>query len=246
MLVEFSDPRLVAVYDTINAYEPDTQPRFVRELAAEIGASKIVDLGCGTGPIARELAGLGYEVIGVDPAPAMLAVARTRPNGDRVRWIDGGAEAIDVIGADLAIMTGHVAQFFLTDADWSDALAALRAALRTGGRLAFESRNPDARGWEGWSHGARRVVHDPVAGALEVWVETRAIEDAIVHYTIRYRFEATGERRHAPSALRFRTLAELTDSLERAGFVVERVTGDWDGRPVGPDAPELIVVARAR
>jgi SAM-dependent methyltransferase len=246
MLVEFTDPRLVAVYDTINAYEPDTQPRFVRELAAETGASTIVDLGCGTGLITRDLAGLGYAMIGVDPAPAMLAVARTRPNGDRVRWIEGGADAIDVTDADLAIMTGHVAQFFLTDESWSATLAALHGALRTGGRLAFESRNPAARAWEGWHGGARLVVHDPVAGEIETWVEGLGNTAGIVSYTIHYRFAAGGEQLRAPSALRFRTLDELRESLDQADFTVERATGDWDGRAAGPDAPELIVVARAR
>jgi hypothetical protein len=43
--------------------------------------------------------------------------------------------------------------------------------------------------------------------------------------------------------LRFRTEAELTQSLAEVGFKVERVYGDWDRRPAGPTIPELIVVA---
>ena len=46
-------------------------------------------MGCGTGVITCELAGEGYRMIGADPAPAMLNVARQRPYGDRVRWIEG-------------------------------------------------------------------------------------------------------------------------------------------------------------
>src|SRR5579884_984396 len=93
------------------------------------------------------LAAAGHGVIGVDPNRLMLDVARRGRHGDHVRWIEGGAHDIGVTGADLAIMTGHVAQFFVRDDEWSSALAALRAALRTGGRLAFETRNPGARAW---------------------------------------------------------------------------------------------------
>src|SRR5437588_1631864 len=86
-IAEFTDPRLVAIYDSLNPYLPDRQPGFYVGLAAELGAVEIVDLGCGTGLITRELARLGYRVTAVDPAPAMLDIARQRPYGDRVRWI---------------------------------------------------------------------------------------------------------------------------------------------------------------
>lgn len=69
---EFSEPRLVAVYETINDYELGTQPDFCRELATDIDAKTIVDIGCGTGLITRELARLGYRMIGVDPEAARI------------------------------------------------------------------------------------------------------------------------------------------------------------------------------
>jgi hypothetical protein len=55
-IAEFSDPRLVAIYDTVNAYSANSQPRFYSQLAAEIDARSIVDLGCGTGLISCDLA----------------------------------------------------------------------------------------------------------------------------------------------------------------------------------------------
>ena len=79
MIAEFSDPRLVAIYETVNEYELGTQPDFCRELATEIGATTIVDLGCGTGLITRELARLGYDMIGVDPVAADARLARAAP-----------------------------------------------------------------------------------------------------------------------------------------------------------------------
>lgn len=208
-----------------------------------MGATSIVDLGCGTGLITRDLARQGYQLIGVDPAPAMVDLARRSPYGDRVRWIDGDASQLGTATADLAIMTGHVAQFFLTDEHWHATLTALRAALRPGGSLAFESRNPAAREWEGWTPEAGRSVDDPTAGRVDWWPEVHDVRDGIVSYTIHYAFVATGEELVSPISLRFRTEAELTESLRDAGFTVERVYGDWDRRPTGPTTRELIVVA---
>lgn len=94
MIAEFADPRLVAVYDTVNAYAANTQHQFYSRLAAELGAVSIVDLGCGTGLITCKLARQGYRIAGIDPAPAMLEVARSRRYGDLVQWIDGDASRL--------------------------------------------------------------------------------------------------------------------------------------------------------
>jgi len=244
VLVEFTDPRLVAAYDTLNPYEADAQPGFYRALAFDLGATTIVDLGCGTGLLTRELAEHGFRMIGVDPSPEMLARARQHPRSGDITWIDGGAAAVGTPSADLAIMTGHVAQFFLTDDDWHDALVALHAALRPGGHLAFESRNPDAREWDDWTPDRRRTLHDHVAGSITTWSELHDVADGIVTYTIHYEFEDTGEHVVAPSALRFRTVTELTRGLRTTGFALEHVFGDWDRRPASPTTRELIVVAR--
>jgi SAM-dependent methyltransferase len=244
VIKEFSDPRLVAVYETLNGYELGTQPDFCRELATEIDAQAILDVGCGTGLITRELARLGYRMIGVDPAAEMLAVARTLPFADRVRWLHGDAGLVDEAEADLAIMTGHVAQFFLTDDDWHANLVALHRALRPGGLLAFESRNPDAREWERWTRATVRSVGDPEAGRIDTKTVFLGIDDDVVWFKNDFFFAATGELVVSHAKLRFRTRAELTASLTAAGFTVEHVYGDWGRRPVRTDSPELIFVAR--
>src|SRR5207249_1009866 len=75
----YTDPELVAFYDLENAWGADSDT--CRVLAKE--ARSVLDLGCGTGIAAAALVE-GRSVTGVDPAAAMLAVARDRPGGDRV------------------------------------------------------------------------------------------------------------------------------------------------------------------
>ena len=142
-LSEFSDPRLVAIYDTVNLIaEYET---FYLDLAAKLSASSIIDIGCGTGLLSCELAKRGHRLIDVEPSNAMLALARRRHCGDQVEWIAGDELRLGEVGADLAIMTGHVAQIIRDEEVWSAPLAAIRKALGPGGRVAFESRNPLAR-----------------------------------------------------------------------------------------------------
>jgi hypothetical protein len=68
----------------------------------------------------------GRHVIGVDPAPAMLVVARRQPVADRVHWVDGDASVLGSPEADLVIMSSNVAQVFLNEAEWAATLRVIR------------------------------------------------------------------------------------------------------------------------
>ena len=98
------DPRLAAVYDTENAGREDHD--FYLTLADELGAGRVVDIGCGTGVFAVDLARRGHKVIGVNPAGPMLDIARRRSAGLDIDWIDGLADDVATGAADLAVMMG--------------------------------------------------------------------------------------------------------------------------------------------
>jgi SAM-dependent methyltransferase len=242
---EFTDPRLVAVYDALNSYAPGTQPDFYLRTARECGARSVVEVGCGTGLITRLLLAEGYDVTGIDPSAAMLDVARARPGAERARWIHGNVGALDVTGVDFAFMAGHVAQFFVSDESWRAALHVLRGALRPGGHLAFESRNPAARGWETW--GDRTTIVDPVAGPVERWGEVHDVSGDVVSGRMHVRFLRDGDELVVDGPqLRFRSVDELRLTLDEAGFVVVQTYGDWDRSPLDALSPEIVLVAAAR
>jgi len=238
----YVDPRLVDLYDIENTRGADTD--FYVRLAADLDARTILDLGCGTGLLTRELAVDGRLVVGVDPAPAMLAYARRQPGADRVQWVEGDSGALGAPAADLVIMTGNVAQVFLDDAEWAATLRNIYAALRSGGHLAFESRNPDDRAWERWNREATYKRFDSPHGPMECWLELVSVGNSRVRFEGHNVFSATGEVVVASSELRFRSLAELTDSLINSGFTIEHVYGDWQRGPVVSTSRVMVFIAR--
>ncbi|MFN8444404.1 MAG: class I SAM-dependent methyltransferase [Caldilineaceae bacterium] len=240
--LHYVDPRLVELYDRDNPRGADTG--FYIGLAAELNAQTIVDLGCGTGLLTRELAVGNRRVIGVDPAGAMLAYARRQPGAERIEWIEGDASTLSRPNADLAIMTGNVAQVFLTDEEWAATLHHIHAALRPGGWVAFESRNPQARAWEQWIRSATYERIDSPYGPMECWLELLRVEGERVRFEGHNRFDDTGESLIVSSELRFRNQSELTDSLMQAGFVVEQIYGDWQRGPLVRSSRVMVFVAR--
>jgi SAM-dependent methyltransferase len=240
--LHYTEPRLVELYDIENPPGPDFD--FFLHLADELNAQRILDLGCGTGLLTRQLAVAGREVTGVDPAAAMLAYARRQPGVERVMWIEGDASALGTPAADLMLMTGNVAQVFLDDARWATTLRHAHDALRPGGHLVFESRNPNERGWERWNPETTFARLETPHGSVESWLEVVGVENGRVHFVGHNLFKNTGEDLVVASTLRFRSHEEIRTSLRHAGFTIEHVYGDWQQGPFVDTSQLMIFVAR--
>ena len=234
----FADPRLAEIYDPLDPDRSDLDVYVA--MAEEFGARSVLDIGCGTGTLACLLAGRGLQVTAIDPALACLQVARRKPGADRVRWLCTDAASLPPLQADLAVMTGNVAQVFVTGEDWAAALRAASQALRPGGRLVFESREPAAKAWLEWTrdHTYRRVVL-PRVGPVQTWTDLTSLEQDLVSFQKTFLFEREGMVLTSHSTLRFRSRTELADSLDAASLIAEEVRD-------APDRPgrELVFIAR--
>jgi hypothetical protein len=128
----------------------------------------------------------------------------------------------------------------VTDAEWAAVLGASFDALRPGGLLVFESRDPAARAWLGWHRSeTRRVVEAPGIGAVETWTEVTGVAPPLVSFTTTMVFDADGATLTSRSTLRFRERGEITDALVQHGFTVDDVRE-------APDRPGLEFVFLAR
>jgi len=128
---------------------------------------RVLDVGCGSGLLARVLCDAGYAVAGIDASPAMIDLARVHaPGADfrvaglpvrRAPGTDGGLPMADAV-----VSTGHVLNYLGTRDDVELALAEIAAALRPGGLLAIDLmterfaeardlRHPHARAEDDWA-----------------------------------------------------------------------------------------------
>ena len=233
----YDDPRLARLYDPLDPDRSDLEA--YAALVVELGGGAVLDVGCGTGTFACLLAGRGHEVVGVDPSAASLEVARAKPLAERVTWVLGDATTLPPLQVDVATMTANVAQVFLTDASWAATLDGVRASLRPGGHLVFETRVPEREAWRGWTPEETRTVVDvPGNGRVEAWCEVLDVTGDLVRFRWTH---LLGEERTAvvsDSVLRFRGRAELERSLTAHSFIVDDMRD-------APDRPgrELVVVA---
>lgn len=240
----YRDPELAQFYDPENQWGPDLD--YCLRLAGD--ARSVLDLGCGTGQLAARLAE-GRIVFGVDPAAAMLEIARERPGGQAVTWVQADARSVRLDRHfDLVVLTGHAFQVFLTDGDQCAALSTIAAHLAPGGRFVFDTRNPAAEEWREWTpEHSERCFEAPGLGAVEAWND--AVHDAageIVTYQTHYRIVESGRRYSASSDIRFTDRESLAAMMDDAGLQVDAWLGDWNGGACNPASRQIIPVGRLR
>lgn len=242
----YEDPDIASFYDIDNEWSADLD--CCRTLAAD--ATSVLDLGCGTGRFAAELArGSDCAVVGVDPAVAMLDIARRRPGGDKVTWVEGDGRSVRLGRRfDLIVLTGHAFQVFLTQSDRIAALRTIAAHLAPGGRFIFDSRNPDVAEWREWTPArSRRHVEHPRFGPVEAWNDvSQEAATGIVTYGTFYRILADRRLLSSHSRIAFPTRVELDRGLDEAGLAVDAWYGDWQQQACTPGSADFIPLGRLR
>ncbi len=241
----FSEPDLAALYDLFCPWEPRGDFSFYLPLVMSAGA--VLDVGCGTGALLRGAREDGHtgRLCGLDPAEAMLDVARARTD---VAWILGDPASFgrpEVF--DLVVMTGHAFQVFIEDDQLRESLAAIRSVLAEDGRFAFETRNPPARAWECWTpeNAVEVVCADGSMVRMSHEVDT-PVAGNLVSFTITFTSDRWERPQVSRSTLRFLDDERLSAFLSDAGLAIEEQFGDWGRQPLTETSPEIITIARAR
>jgi len=170
----------------------------------------------------------------------MLAQAQARAD---IEWLLGdAASAVWDREFELVVMAGHAFQVFVSDIELRLSLRAIRAALVDGRRFAFDTRNPQARAWEGWNTSCE--IRNPAGETVQVTYAVEGIVGDVVHLSETLSRRWWAEAQTSRGALRFLTIEALSVFLGDAGFGIEEQFGDWEREALTDASEEIITIAR--
>jgi len=199
---------------------------------------EVLDLACGHGRIANELAARGCVLTGLDATPLFLDLARKEAaaRGLAVTYVQGDMRALPWTNRFDRVINWFTAFGYFDDAGNRQVIAQVAGALRPGGMFALEMNNHDGviRGFQASSVHERdgdllidRHTYEPLTGRM-------ITERTIVR---------GGRIRRVPFFVRMLTFTELRDWLTSAGFSM--VDGcDEHGDALTADSRRIITVAR--
>jgi 2-polyprenyl-3-methyl-5-hydroxy-6-metoxy-1,4-benzoquinol methylase len=199
----------------------------------------LVDLGCGGGQLCLAAAELGWRVVGVDAAPAMVEEARERCAGREVELVvapfdgsgfpDGSFDAVTALG---------LIEYLPED---SSLLAEARRLLRPGGRFAVSCRNRLYNPLSANRYTERELTSGDAAALLAELEATlagaggdeiRALAEALAEAGADLAEAAANDATVAPPELHEHTSAFTEDRRQHTPSQVERAASEAGFRPV--------------
>lgn len=119
--------------------DPEYEEQIIPLACEELGGfASVLDVGCGEGQIARALCALGSSVVGVDPTPRNIEVARERAGGPRYEI--GSAERLPAADSSCDAVVACLVFEHIDDVD--TAVSEVARVLKPGGRFAFFLNHP--------------------------------------------------------------------------------------------------------
>jgi ubiquinone/menaquinone biosynthesis C-methylase UbiE len=226
---------------------------FWQRVAADAGGT-VLELGCGTGRISLPLAKSGIDLVGVDRSEPMLARLRSRSRRARA----GAAASLQIVRADIRSLPFRRARFpmvlapygilqsLIRERDLADTLASVARVIKRGGTFGIDL-VPDVPNWREYRNKVQ-LRGKTAAGARLTLIESvrQDLRRRLTTFEQQYVERRGGRETRHRFELTFRTLtiAQMTSRLERAGFTVETVLGDYRGRPWDARADVWIILAK--
>ncbi|MBD7985677.1 class I SAM-dependent methyltransferase [Sporosarcina sp. Sa2YVA2] len=229
------------VYDQVNAWGKDDD--FFLALLKKLNVKKIADLGCGTGRLTTHFAKAGYHITAIDPNEEAIECAKEKFHSDELKWIVGDSSDLQKQAFDAVIMTANVAQVFLTDESWKRTISDIYRALKPGGHMIFDTRNPLAKVWEQWEKDLTPDIatNHTTGEPLEIWTEYEGFKGSIFTFYETVKNAQTGEvLLQEKMQLNFRALEEIQESLQQVGFSQIQVYEDWEFKQATKKANSFI------
>ena len=219
--------------------ETPAEVDFIERILDLPSGSRLLDLCCGYGRHAIELARRGYRVTGYDLSPVMLARAQknAKQAGVEVKWREGDMRALELEeGFDGIINMFTSFGYFEQEDENFRVLKAVGAALKPGGRFLIETVNRDFI----VRHFLSRVWFR--AGEMTV-LEERAFDPISSRSLVDVTVIEDGREKRFQHSVRVYSYTEMEMLLAASGLRTAEVFGDFDGSAYTWDEPRMIVLA---
>lgn len=246
--------RFARFYDAdYRHYQDDID--LILDLADQTG-NPILELGCGTGRVLLPLLKADHSVTGVDISPALLALAsektRNTQHATRCTLHQADLRTFDLPDKSFAFAfcTSNTLMHLATQADQLSVLRNAYRHLRPGGLLLIDLFNPDVNRLHA-VNGLMELAdqwNDPVTGAQVIKWSVRTLDWAEQIQDTLFIYEeilpdGTVRRAACPFTIRFLWRGEAELLLQKAGFTVTEVWGDFEGAPYNTASDHLILLA---
>lgn len=232
-------PEYLALYDRELAQRTPKEIDQFEALLRIRPPLRVLDLGCGQGRHAIELARRGYEVSGLDLSPYLLGVARERAeaNGLGVQWVLGDMrQPLSGQRFDLILSLFTSLGYFADPADDLQVARAAASMLDSGGRFFVEVVN-GTRIIDNFQERDWFTVGDAAV------MERRVLEPKSRRMVVERTIERHGELEVNVHVIRLYGARELETLLHDVGFAQVQLYGDWDGSPVAPGSLRVLATA---
>jgi len=223
---------------------------FYRGLARAAGGP-VLELGVGTGRVLLPIAADGIPCTGLDLSLRMLNALRHKPHPPTLRLVHAPMHEFDLPNERFALIYSafRAFQHLIHVEDQLACLACVRRHLAPGGTFAFDVFFPRLerlveRGGSGIEDARFPDGDDVVVRRTESYPE---VERQVLDVRMRYERWRGGEIYRTETVvfeMRYFFRYELEHLLARAGFGSVRISGDFDGAPLGADSSNQVVVAR--
>lgn len=202
--------------------------------------ASILDLYCGYGRHAIELAKLGFHITGIDATADFLNIASQKAKEEKVHltFEQRDMRDLDYREAFDAVINMFAAFGYFSDEENAQVLVRITNALRPGGLFLIDLLN---REWMIRNNLNRYWRHPSGEYVLSYKVE---LQQGITTMKRQLINQVTGVKTQYEFVLRTYSLAEMTNILHRSGLKVITTYGGFDSRPYNADAQRMIILAK--
>lgn len=227
-------------YKTYSLAGTDQEVRFITQALNLASGESILDLYCGYGRHAIELAKQGYNVTGIDATQDFLdiAVQKAQKANVRINFTKKDMRELDYAGNFSAVINMFAAFGYFSDEENANIIKLVAKALKPNGLFLIDLLNRD---WMVRNNLNRYWRHPNGECVLSYKVE---LKNGIATMKRQLINQVTGTKTQYEFVLRAYSLPEMANIFSNSGLTIMETYGGFDGRSYSSETPRMIILAK--